>query len=794
MDHLPTSIDGLPVDVPFYARQQTFCPDDYFKIPLEFGYNDIHNLMTCGLDPKNNQSKHHEFLQSWLFFGLLSQVLGTEIDHAAFLNDRDCTLHTKTLNSLLDEWAQKEKNVEAHGSKKDLDQQKHRYLKASRALGEARCFITKYCSARPLDREGRDKDFPDTKIQPSPHQDSNTIQLNEKMTLSLAVLGETLQQARPGLNFALEESTKFWNDTSTEHKYWGHSKYSRNKMIENHLCKFDIWRIESTMPGVSSVFYASSMKPSHTGADHSACTFKECKQQELSPNPFHMAKCKKSKCTRHDIPGGDAKLVEIIRSGKTPLVTWTNQGRLKCEGYDLKTNKVKFGALSHSWQEQIVDSGRDARDKNDRRMHECQIEELQRSFNRILKEGKAARVIPFWVDILCLPRQATVKDQGVNQIRDIYSKAEAVLVWDRKLLERQRTPEKDAIEMNVLIRIGDWSRRLWTLQEAVLAPKMYIACRNDEVSIEVLQRAGDKARDDPNDEYHHIWKAGHPFSPEIWALRKGITTENRVQRAWQAVQFRLVTYPEDETLILASILGLDVTEIHKIGRNGYSGEGFAAQRMVRFLSMLDSTPGLGIPAGIIFMQTPRLSIEGVKETKGYGWAPRTWLSRNTDVYPLFHTPGQTGQIMQRGLLVKFPGLVLHCPTVAIEKRKFWVPVCQSGHKWYKVVVDPPSDRDWKIFWAEVSTLSEVSIIMSQSLPRERWDIGVLVHTKGKLTQGRVRLVAILCRVWIRLETNPNTLTKLLNNMREKSDTMPLGERLASGTEWCIDGGDEQETA
>jgi hypothetical protein len=47
---------------------------------------------------------------------------------------------------------------------------------------------------------------------------------------------------------------------------------------------------------------------------------------------------------------------------------------------------VKFGALSHSWAQGIVDSGgRDARDKNDRHMYQCQMQSLQDTFDDLLK-------------------------------------------------------------------------------------------------------------------------------------------------------------------------------------------------------------------------------------------------------------------------------------------------------------------------------------------------------------------------------------------------------------------------
>ena len=76
--------------------------------------------------------------------------------------------------------------------------------------------------------------------------------------------------------------------------------------------------------------------------------------------------------------------------------------------------------------------------------------------------------------------------------------------------------------------------------------------------------------------------------------------------------------------------------------------------------------------------------------------------------------------------------------------------------------------------------------MSTNDPRERWEVGILVQRKGFLTKGEVRWVKILCRVWVRLETNTNVLRDLGTRFRQRSDAMIFGERLKS-QQWCIDG-------
>lgn len=786
MDHLPCPIDGTRPHVPFYACRQIYQPDDFFKLPRAYGYDDFPRLLEDGLYQPMVGDSPNEFLQSWLFFALLSQVLGVEIDTADFLIATDVTLHTKRLTLMLEQWAKRE----GHRAEKGLFmEQKNRHVRASMALGDARRFVSKHCSYRRLDRDPCSSPSNDTEVLElgNPAHDA----LNKEMTLSLAILGETLQQAWPDTLSLMGSGTAFWRDPGTEETNWGQSKYCRDKMKEKGYCPLEIRRIESILPSVSIVYYASFMETFKRRSDTSKCTIWQCNCKKEAQEALHMNNCQGS-CPTYQI--GEDKLIKIIEEGKTPLVTWTYRGELECKGYDLKKEGLKFGALSHSWEDSIVDCGRDARNKNNRHMHQCQIESLRETFNRLLDDRESRTTLdnfPFWVDTLCFPRQYTVKGKALNQLKDIYHKAAAVLVWDRNLLQRPKTAEQDTIEMNMRIRTSDWSWRLWTFQEAILAPKhsLHVAFRgNDTVSIDELQRARDKSRQDPYNIYHHIWKAGHPFSPPIWKLRN--EKEFRVQRAWEGVQFRLVSQPEDETIVLASALGLDVTKIQSVGKINENPEVVAAKRMVKFLDLLDATPGLGIPSGIIFLPPPKLRIKGIDETKGYGWAPATWLTKQSKTYPLFRPLKQTASIMKRGLLVEFPGLILHCPNTPIQENKFWVSVHQCMHKWFKVVADI-QDKEWNRFWeSNISPYSELSIIMSTQFPRERWEVGILAKTKGKLSHGEVRWVESLCRVWFCLETNSNIVTDLLKSIRESGDKMLCGERLEETQKWCIDGGED----
>ena len=150
--------------------------------------------------------------------------------------------------------------------------------------------------------------------------------------------------------------------------------------------------------------------------------------------------------------------------------------------------------------------------------------------------------------------------------------------------------------------------------------------------------------------------------------------------------------------------------------------------------------------------------------------------------------------MKHGALVQFPGIILHCPTKPVKALRFWFPVHQSMHKWYKVLVDTDG-KNWDSFWQKEVCCTQCAgpcIIMCDGNTRDRWEVGVLCRNKGTLRQGEIRWVQILCRVWIRLETNPRIISDLICGMQAESDQVMFGERLDDQQEWCVDGGEEAQ--
>ena len=387
MDHLPLPIDhAVPVRVHCYApfAREVYHPQDFFTIPSEYGYKDFQDLLEKGLDKWMKGPHANEFLQSWLWFALLAQVLDTDVRRADFRRN-DETLSTKELNAYLVSWIDRAKEA-AENTDGCHHMQTSSYVRASIALETARRFISKHCAHDRMDRDDRSR-AQDGSVCPY-EGCSVDPRINVKLALSLAILGETLQLERPEAPSGLEGRSQFFTESEIHEKSWGHSTYCRETLQKNGWCPFEIRRMEATLTGVTSVFLISNMKPPKPEVNHSQCTNRVCTAKKPFQKALHVFGCDGVDCKTDRLDEG--RMVEWIRSGKTPLVTLTDATGMEYSAYDLEKDKdVDFVALTHCWEDGIMDSGKDARGGNNRAMHRCQLDKIQETCDRLFKVKKS---------------------------------------------------------------------------------------------------------------------------------------------------------------------------------------------------------------------------------------------------------------------------------------------------------------------------------------------------------------------------------------------------------------------
>jgi hypothetical protein len=742
MEHLRHDINRITVDVPFEAEEREYGVDDFFTYPESKGQDGVQLIEKGPLSniPSQDVGK---FLQSWLFFALLSRVLCVSVNTQDFIRtneNEDRFLTTEELPKLLEDWKKREEAGDPAPNNRS-----RRHIMMDRALNEASKFISKWCS-----------------------------EIDERLCLSFSILGETLTRARLKiLEPAGTHGMLYWQNINQ--RYWGSSIFLKKYMLGRKWCPSMVHMLQKTLEQVSGLYLASLFEDPENKHQHEAekkCDDGECALETVDEKKFPLHHKQNCKCT--SLGPDERRLAAILEKENIPLVSLKRDGKLILEEFEppkgvtlemSPRSQVKYGAVSHVWADGLGNP-------NQNSLPRCQLLFLQGLFS----EG--GQKMPFWIDTLCIPRAGELRKLGIKGMRKVYESCHKVIVLDRSL-QKSRCNGPNPLEAAIRINMSKWARRLWTLQEGSLCRKLYFFFEDGMISSTDLEERFQKAEGI----LHNSWaKAGQLFSPTIRSLRTP-AVENKVSLLWKAVQWRSTTRRGDETICLATLLDMDPTGLMDLQ---------AGQRMPQFLSMLDAS--FGIPPGMIFLPAPKLRDEG------YGWAPESWMTRHESEYPdpLF-LKTHPAFLTKRGLLVQYPGIILHLPEVPTQ-NKFWFPVSLNLTQWFLVEyisdsrtathgmsVDMPHEPEGgkRAPWSEINKRHrQLAIILSRSNPQDTPEIGLLVSATQK--RDEIHWVQCLCRVWISLEQNQERIRSLADSFKSDSAPMIWGELLEDDQRWCVD--------
>lgn len=220
-----------------------------------------------------------------------------------------------------------------------------------------------------------------------------------------------------------------------------------------------------------------------------------------------------------------------------------------------------------------------------------------------------------------------------------------------------------------------------------------------------------------------------------------------------------------------------------------------------------------IPAGLIFLPGVRLSIPG------FGWAPVTWLSGKDEAHPFpLNVIGKPTELHQEGLLVQYPGFLLHGgdPDVILRsnhlKEDLKFPIDHYLSEWYEAtaIEEPSHDQAVQNVITRVRVDEEnaqsppkrpqFGIILSRPKPRE-WppEIGLLVEIYSEMWRRkepqRVNRKIYCCQIIRRLKVSrvtkpPESGFQVPSGKRKDS---PIGELMPEDTLWYVDGYQDSKT-
>lgn len=230
------------------------------------------------------------------------------------------------------------------------------------------------------------------------------------------------------------------------------------------------------------------------------------------------------------------------------------------------------------------------------------------SKSAVTPEKLSSQPLYFWIDTICIPlKPDIIKMKAIEEMRKIYNRANRILVIDADLMSTQLEPQLDVSDrrdvMNASIMASSWQRRLWTLQEAVLAKKLWFQFASgafEKISL-LSGTVGNFFEAFYNNEIGY-YSEGTDYEQE-WHVNTALWDNAEVVKismVWRSLKARTTSNPTDIPLCIAILLDMDIRELLSASID---------DRTRKLWSMFPA-----VPAGILCFPCRKL------ETNNFRWA------------------------------------------------------------------------------------------------------------------------------------------------------------------------------
>jgi hypothetical protein len=672
MDHLPSisSPAFLIPRVPCLCDVENFSDGNFEDFPSQHGWDFNELEWPVRSDgSRTSRAEIAEFLQAWLFFGLLQSVFKTvnvKIRLIEFVREEggnggqeagEKSLTTIKLPQLLREWADHDNTLE-----EELREQ-HRseiftILKRAGKMVNGNLFRT------------------DTPISLRP--------LDDTQRLTICILYESLRHA----------CSRIWPDADA----YSHLPRAvqcvppRMHMTSLGWCPSDIALIHEVFDN-TSLWFASMIRRDGQGLDHSGCSAKECLARQVVDGTYKTQHTEYG-CHCPDVAVDVDDVSRIIRSGRIPriLIEYDRDGcRLKV------TEDTPYIAISHVWADGLGNVNKNA-------LPACQLKNLKDITVACapLNEDGSLSEMAVWIDTLCVPVEPETRMLAMLQFPDVYAQAKRVVVLDGEL--QRASVDASYEELGVRICISGWMRRVWTLEEGVIGrDRLWIKFREELIPLpewipSLTDTIGLSAERflgqylPPRPVFRIAADVEGSAAPEHQEGTKAI-----IANILMAVQFRTTSRLEDESICFGYLLGMDMAPLFE--------ETTAGSRMRKFLTNL-SQGVRHLPAHFVFTREPKL------QTDGFRWAPKSFTAIEPGDLPrlLRSLNRSPARFDAAGLQHKYLAFLLQMPPNGkLQKTIYFDDVKQ---KLWRMVDLRPGQSD---IWAEVDTSSQLALLVTNDV-------------------------------------------------------------------------------
>jgi hypothetical protein len=465
MDHIPkTHNHSYVVKIPIYGSVIAYGEEPlgfqgFRDFPRSLGYNleesklcSSERILPCGL------------LQSWLFFGLLTEIFGgpaTQYKHEDFIRT-DASGRRMACTKMLDKYALCWMAVRCHEDREAVVRHARDVDNCLRLTNNVLNVVA-------------------ASLKVTPGEDVWSPAANA-LVLSLMTLGEYLCIVRESVikykeARTLELATLEWHLPLIE------------KALEQDWCVGEISMLKKWCD-LTCLFYLTTIGRKLLGKKHSTCTEQGgCQALQIDFATYKTAHLGDCACNKRVGPSPN-EIANIISSGQVPLVASTSLDLSQVTALKVFASRLNgpspatYVAISHVWSDGLGNN-------EGNWLTGCMFTHIQNLVNALYTSADFP--VPFWMDTLCIPKGSTfdaMKQLALAQMADIYRSADKVLVLDSSL-QAVSSDDMSWVEMNMRVGYCPWSTRVWTLQEGRLAREAYFQFKNKAILLADLQQSAE---------------------------------------------------------------------------------------------------------------------------------------------------------------------------------------------------------------------------------------------------------------------------------------------------------------
>lgn len=409
------------------------------------------------------------------------------------------------------------------------------------------------------------------------------------------------------------------------------------KLRDEGWCPERIGRLRVEL-GPEGLYYASLLEVNKDGKNHDECSKSACVAYNVTNYDAYRQRhdtrycdCRDEICTHdvdscacriaYDVESLTEKIRVSVMQGRIPLLIASHSDRrTELEVKDSHEGQ-EYIAISHVWSDGMGNPHQNG-------LRPCLIHFLDFCVQKLFEALKPGAEPIFWLDTICvplLPREA--RDAAIESMRRVYTDASAVLVITQDLISR---PLPSTFQ-ETIVRIcqSKWLKRLWTMQEGVLAKSLAFQFENHAIDYEFLDHQVHREIHATTDKSALVGSRATLMVSNLITMQ-GIdkSREDLFNSFWFNIRHRATSRLSDQAVCGSILCGLDLRPV------------LAADDEDKMRVFWKSCQD--IPFGVFWANGPRFDLDTMR------WAPKSFLHPSTWAVPPPKT-GLTAKVLDDGL-------------------------------------------------------------------------------------------------------------------------------------------------